>query len=252
MTEAVQRRLASTGLTAVTMSGGLDSTTVAALAQELAPRERSVVLNDDAGFPRRGRVLLRRADEGVHGHLREHISDPAAGHSSRPASSSLRARWLPAVTTTDFIRQPLYEAASGDGAGDRAGRRRRRRSVRDADGADRRPARSGASGVGRRPGAASPRDPGAPAAAPCAARRARDRLRHVQSSLPGGPRHAVRGPAGYAPAVAASRRRRDCCSRRATRRAGSAWPAPAGGLGSPTASLAITPASGCSMRCARA
>jgi asparagine synthase (glutamine-hydrolysing) len=116
MTEAVRRRLAAPGLTAVTMSGGLDSTTVAALSQQLAPesvRSYSTTMPD---FPDQDEAFYVER-------MKEFTGISARTFPTRPHGilaaglSSLRARCLPAVTTTDFIRQPLYEAARADGAG---------------------------------------------------------------------------------------------------------------------------------------
>jgi len=116
MTAAVQRRLASRGATAITMSGGLDSTTVAALAQHVAPtnvRSYSTAMPD---FP--------DEDESFYvERMREFTGIAATILTARPQGMvaaglrDLQARLLPAVTTTDFVRQPLYEAARMDGAG---------------------------------------------------------------------------------------------------------------------------------------
>jgi asparagine synthase (glutamine-hydrolysing) len=116
MTEAVQRRLASSGITAVAMSGGLDSTTVAALAQELAPesvRSYSTTMPD---FPDEDESFYVERMKEFTGISARTFPTQARGIVAA-GLSSLRARWVPAVTTTDFIRQRLYEAASADGAG---------------------------------------------------------------------------------------------------------------------------------------
>ena len=115
MTEAVQRRLASRGITAVAMSGGLDSTTVAALAQELAPQSVRSYSTTMPDFPDEDESFyVERMKEFTGISAR---TFPTQAHGIVAAGlSSLHARWLPAVTTTDFIRQPLYEAAGADGA----------------------------------------------------------------------------------------------------------------------------------------
>lgn len=115
MSAAVKRRLSSHGLTAVTMSGGMDSTTVAALAQELAPgnlRSYSTTMPD---FPDEDESFwIERMKEFTGISVRTFPTRPrgivAAG------LRNLRARALPAVSTTDFIREPLMAAAASDGA----------------------------------------------------------------------------------------------------------------------------------------
>jgi asparagine synthase (glutamine-hydrolysing) len=116
MTAAVKRRLASRGITAITMSGGLDSTTVAALAHELSPqsvRSYSTTLPD---FPDEDESFYVQR-------MQEFTGISARTFPTRPRGivaaglEGLRARSLPAVTTTDFKRQPLYAAARTDGAG---------------------------------------------------------------------------------------------------------------------------------------
>ena len=116
MTEAVARRLATGGLTAVTMSGGLDSTTVAALANQLAPRSVRSYSTTMPDFPDEDESFYVQR-------MKEFTGISARTFPTRPQGivaaglGSLRARWLPALTTTDFIRQPLYAAARADGAG---------------------------------------------------------------------------------------------------------------------------------------
>jgi asparagine synthase (glutamine-hydrolysing) len=115
MTEAVRRRLASADLTAIAMSGGLDSTTVAALAQQLAPdsvRSYSTTMPD---FPAEDESFYVQRMQEFTGISARTFPTPPRGILAA-GLSSLNARWLPAVTTTDFIRQPLYEAARADGA----------------------------------------------------------------------------------------------------------------------------------------
>jgi asparagine synthase (glutamine-hydrolysing) len=116
MAAAVRRRLAPTGLTAITMSGGLDSTTVAALAQQLAPsgvRSYSTAMPD---FPDQDESFYVER-------MKEFTGVPVTTIPTRPRGmvaaglENLRARGLPAISTTDFIRQPLYSAARGDSAG---------------------------------------------------------------------------------------------------------------------------------------
>lgn len=115
MTAAVQRRIASRGITAITMSGGLDSTTVAALAQQVSPttvRSYSTAMPD---FP--------TEDESFYAErMREFTGIDATILSARPRGMvaaglrELQKRSVPAVTTTDFVRQPLYAAARMDDA----------------------------------------------------------------------------------------------------------------------------------------
>jgi asparagine synthase (glutamine-hydrolysing) len=116
MTTAVARRLAARGDTAVTMSGGLDSTTVAALAQELAPQRVRSYSTTMPDFPDEDESFYVQR-------MREFTEISATTIPTRPQGlvvaglRTIRGRSLPAFTTTDFIRQPLYAAARRDGAG---------------------------------------------------------------------------------------------------------------------------------------
>jgi asparagine synthase (glutamine-hydrolysing) len=111
----VERRLARTGLTAITMSGGMDSTTVAAFAQRLAPNDVRAYSTTMPNFPDEDESFLVQR-------MQEFTGISGRSFETRPRGivvaglRKLLVSGLPAISTTDFIRSRLYQAAREDGA----------------------------------------------------------------------------------------------------------------------------------------
>lgn len=122
---AVRRRIGADGRTGVLMSGGLDSSSVAALGAELAEGRMCAC---SATFPEQP-----AADEsGLIGELRHALALPGIGAEVRPGGllasvlESLAAWQMPPLGWGDFWTLPLMRAAAAKGVG----------TILDGDGGD--------------------------------------------------------------------------------------------------------------------
>jgi asparagine synthase (glutamine-hydrolysing) len=111
---AVRRKIAPDGITAVVMSGGLDSASVAAVASTVAPGQVSAC---SAVFPEHPAVDESALIEELRGslHLGGATAEVGAGGLLSSALESLEAWGLPLLSWGDFWALPLLRAAAAEG-----------------------------------------------------------------------------------------------------------------------------------------